>query len=178
MRSITVRRRRSTWKGVTAGLLGGLAGTVAMTLFQRAWSQISEKVQSDNSSNGDQSEDKAESEDATMKAAGKLSSAVLGMELSHEQKKKFGPVVHYSFGTLTGGVYGGIAENIPQVRQGLGIPFGTAVFLGADELTVPALGLSGSPTESPLSTHAYSLASHAVYGVTTELVRRSLRRLF
>jgi hypothetical protein len=44
-----------------------------------------------------------------MKAAGKLAE-MIGPPLSHEQKKKLGPVVHYSFGTLQGGVYGAVAE--------------------------------------------------------------------
>jgi putative membrane protein len=50
------------------------------------------------------------------------------------------------------------------------------VWLGADEIGVPALGLSGPPTQYPLSVHLYALASHLVYGFTTELVRRTLRR--
>lgn len=39
---------------------------------------------------------------------------------------------------------------------------GLKVWLVADEAAVPALGLSGSPTEVPLSKHAYALASHFV----------------
>jgi hypothetical protein len=45
----------------------------------------------------------------------------------------------------------------------------------AREFLVPKLGLSKSTSEYPLSTHVYSLASHIVYGLTTELVRRAVR---
>jgi hypothetical protein len=41
---------------------------------------------------------------------------------------------------------------------------------------VPLIGLSKGPAEYPLSTHIYSLASHFIYGFTTEAVRRTLRR--
>jgi hypothetical protein len=50
-----------------------------------------------------------EKEDSTMKAAGKIAK-LAGRELSHEEKKKLGPVVHYSFGAGQGGVYGGVME--------------------------------------------------------------------
>jgi uncharacterized membrane protein YagU involved in acid resistance len=50
------------------------------------------------------------------------------------------------------------------------------VWLLADELAVPAAGLSKSPKEFPLTTHIYALASHLVYGWITETVRRAVRR--
>jgi hypothetical protein len=56
----------------------------------------------------------------------------------------------------------------------LGLPFGTAVWLAADEGVVPALGLSQESDKYPLSTHAYALASHLVYGLTTELMLKVL----
>jgi len=38
------------------------------------------------------------------------------------------------------------------------------------------MGLSASPARYPLSTHAESLATHLVYGVATDTVRRLVRR--
>jgi hypothetical protein len=46
---------------------------------------------------------------------------------------------------------------------------------GADEVALPALGLSDKPAAYPLSMHLYGLVSHAVYGVTTGTVRRIVR---
>ena len=74
-----------------------------------------------------------------------------------------------------GGLYGALAEIAPIAIIGFGLAFGAIFWVAADEAAVPALGLSKSPTESPLSTHASALASHLVYGLTTDLVRRALR---
>lgn len=166
------RRRHKTWKGLTAGILGGVAGALTMNLFQQSWTQLSKEL---NPSPSEESQGAEESEDATMKIAGKLSNILLGKDLSHDQKKKLGPVIHYSFGALTGGIYGALSERLPSVNRGLGIPFGAAVFLAADEIAVPAFGLSKSPSEYPLSTHATSLAAHCVYGMTAEVVRCATR---
>jgi uncharacterized membrane protein YagU involved in acid resistance len=65
---------------------------------------------------------------------------------------------------------------LPETTIGEGAPFGAAVWLIADEIVVPAIGLSKSGKEYPLSTHVYAFASHLVYGITTEVVRRTVRR--
>ena len=75
------------------------------------------------------------------------------------------------------GVYGAAAEVFPEVTAGAGLPYGAVVWLGADEGVVPLLGLSKAPNEYPVSTHAYALASHLVYGLTTEIVRRGVRNI-
>ena len=47
----------------------------------------------------------------------------------------------------------------------------------ADEMVVPALGLSKPISETEASSHASALASHLVYGVVTDLARRGLLAL-
>jgi putative membrane protein len=83
-----------------------------------------------------------------------------------------GPVVHYAFGALTGGVYGGLAEYSSKVTSGFGTSFGGVLFSTADLLAVPALNLA-----PPTSALATPFAAHIVYGATTEFVRRILRGL-
>lgn len=56
----------------------------------------------------------------------------------------------------------------PQVTVGVGLPFGAAFWLVVDEGAVPLLGLSKGPRACPLSTHAYALSSHFVFGLTAE----------
>jgi uncharacterized membrane protein YagU involved in acid resistance len=85
--------------------------------------------------------------------------------------------VHYAFGASVGAFYGAVAEIVPRVTAGLGLPFGAAVWLGAHVLVVPALGLSEPPTRRPVRQEAEECGLHLVYGVTTELARRLLRRL-
>jgi putative membrane protein len=145
-----------------------------MNQFQKVWSATAERLQPEQQDQAKQSEEQGE--DATMAVAVKISRA-LGRPLNKEQEKKVGPIVHYAFGALMGGVYGMLAEGAPQIKRGAGIPFGTALFATADEIAVPALGLSRLPTETPLSSHLYGLASHAVYGITTEEVRRHTRNV-
>ena len=173
-------------KGVVAGLAGGLVASWTMNQFQAAWMKLaanSEKshgaqsMQPAQGSTGDQSEDGQEQDDATVETAKVISRNVLGRDLKESEKETAGAVVHYAFGTLTGGLYGALAEVSPQVTVGAGIPFGAAFWLVADEVTVPMLGLSKGPTEYPVSTHAYALASHLVYGMTAELSRRALRHV-
>ncbi|HWS99842.1 MAG TPA: DUF1440 domain-containing protein [Pyrinomonadaceae bacterium] len=120
-------------------------------------------------------ENKEEQDDATVKAARAVSEGVFGHELKESEKETAGAVVHYAFGTATGGLYGAVAELSPEVTAGAGLPFGVAFWLVADETAVPLLGLAKAPTEYPVSTHVYALASHLVYGLTAELVRRAVR---
>ena len=68
-----------------------------------------------------------------MKTAALIAESVFGHSLTKEQKQEAGPLVHYAFGTLIGGIYGVAAEISPSVKSIGGLPFGTALFLGADE---------------------------------------------
>jgi putative membrane protein len=171
-----MRRERNLGKGLLAGVIGGLVGTIVMTEFQNAWSAASQSIKNRNSGPDQQNRQKVdgpEKEDATMKAAGKIVQ-LTGRKLSHEQKKKLGPVVHYGFGTIQGGVYGAVTEMAGGAKGFLpGMVFGASLFVLADELAVPAMGLSSR--KAPLSAHLYALASHMVYGVSTEITRRGLR---
>ena len=173
-------------KGVVAGVAGGLLASWTMNHFQAAWMRAAEghdkphgaqSMQPSEGSSGDQAEDAKEQDDATVKTAKVISRNVFGHELQESEKRSAGAAVHYAFGTATGGLYGALAEISPQVTSAVGLPFGAAFWLLAGEISVPALGLSKGPSEYPVSTHVYALASHLVYGVTTELSRRALRQV-
>ena len=110
-----------------------------------------------------------------MKAASAVSEGLFGHKLTQSEKKIGGTAVHYVLGTGVGGLYGAAAEIAPAVTAGAGLPFGAAFWLVVDEGAVPLLGLSEGPMAYPLSTHAYALSSHFVYGVTAEVVRRAVR---
>lgn len=122
-------------------------------------------------------QEKEDQDDATVKTAKAISEGIFGHKLTQSEKKPAGAVVHYAFGTVTGGMYGAMAELTPKVTSCAGVPFGAVFWLTADEMAVPLLGLAKGPTEYPVSTHAYSLASHLVYGLTTELSRRAIRQV-
>ncbi len=160
-------------KGLAAGLIGGLAATWVMTQFQNGVSHVAEAM----SDNQDKSKSEEDGENATVKTAEAISENVFDHKLKKSEKDEAGNAVHYGFGTTVGAVYGMTAEFVPVAAIGSGLPFGAALFLGADEVVVPALGLSDAPTETPLSSHAYGLASHLVYGLTAEFVRRTVRKV-
>ena len=170
--------KRHPLKGLLAGAAAGLVAAWAMNQFQAAWSKASEQLKPGEHQSRfqtSQSHKQEDKEDAAMKAAGKLAQA-LGRNLSKQEKKKAGPVVHYLFGTIAGAVYGLVGEYLPLARVGFGTVFGAALFVLADELAVPALGLSGSATEAPLSSHLYGLSSHLVYGASAEGIRRGIAK--
>ncbi|PYS90264.1 MAG: DUF1440 domain-containing protein [Acidobacteria bacterium] len=177
------RRESDVWKGLTAGLIGGLVASWTMNRFQDVWSKLAEngeQAQGARSSQqkGERQEQQSSDEaqdDTTVRAASAISEGIFQHKLTEREKKIAGPVVHYSFGTSVGGLYGTAAELAPEVTAGIGLPFGAVFWLVADEGAVPLLGLSKGPTEYPLSTHVYALASHLVYGLTAEIVRGVVR---
>ena len=178
----TRKHEPNVLKGMAAGVVGGLVASWTMNQFQQAWSKVAEGVEkrqaSSNGNGGGKSNGSGEQnqgEDPTVKTADKLAETVLDRHLTEGEKDKAGPAVHYAFGAVMGGIYGMASEYAPTAAKGQGLPFGTALFLGADEVALPALNLTKSPAKFPLSTHVYGLASHFVYGLTTEWVRRAVR---
>ena len=165
-------------KGVLAGSIGGLAGAWAMNEFlaisqgvHKAWKRSAHQPEKPKSQGASQEDD------ATMKTADALANLFTHRHLTHEQKKKAGPIVHYAYGAVMGAVYGAIAEVAPVTAKGIGTAFGAAVWLGGDEIGVPALGLSKAPSAYPARVHINGLATHLVYGATLDLVRRGVRAL-
>lgn len=164
-------------RGILAGVAGGLAASWVMNEFSGTLGQkLSEAVETPEEQQ--QLKQQSDGEDATMKAADRVVETVTGgRHLSHEQREIGGPIVHYSFGALMGGVYGALAEYTDVAKAGFGTTFGALLFAGADLLGVPAARLGPWPNEYPVSSLANPLAAHLVYGATTELVRRAVREI-
>ena len=149
------------FRGLAAGIAAGLVASLAMNLFQKAWAKALPLPES-----GD--------DPATVKAAQRVTRAATGSYFAKQDKDAAGNAVHYLFGAILGGAYGLAAEYRPEVTKGYGALFGLSAST-FDEVAVPAIGLSGPPSDFPAATHAYALASHIVFGGATEAVRRSLR---
>jgi putative membrane protein len=176
MSMIQLRRRRSAWKGMAAGLAAGLAGTFLMTHFQNAWTRASDAMSKNGNSDSRGKSENAGSEHATEKTASFLV-RLAGQELTPGGKKRGSLYVHYAFGTGMGALYGSAMEMAPRKLRRhsalSGAAFGSALFVGADEIAVPQLGLSTK--EAPISSHLYGFASHLVYGLSAGLVYRAIR---
>ena len=173
-------RKRHPFTGLIVGAISGLAGTVVMTQFQNIWNKISEDLQKPRSEH-DPNLSEEQKEDSTMKAAGKISEEI-GRPLSRDQRKKAGPWVHYAFGTSVGAIFGVATEIQPDSVRGItpvvvGAAYGTAVFLAAHEVVVPALKLSSNPLKEPIQDQIAELVSHLVYGIGTALTYKGLKRL-
>lgn len=161
-------KQKCTWKSIAAGALGGLAASFAMNQFQSLLSKAQEALSAEKPSAG------SGGDDATVKTAQAIADVVCHCELSDSDKKWAGPAVHYTFGTTMGAAYGALAAYIPEINAGKGTAFGTALWLGADEVAIPSLGLGSAPAEMPLSSHASALAAHLVYGWVTYAIRRTV----
>jgi uncharacterized membrane protein YagU involved in acid resistance len=170
-------RKPNLWKGMMVGLIAGVVGSWTMNRFQDVWVAASS---SDNSKKREERSNASENEqnsvdDATVKAASAVSNALFDHKLTAAEKKIAGPAIHYAVGAAAGAVYGVASEYLPQLTAGFGLPYGTVFWLVVDESVVPLLRLAKGPAEYPLSTHAYALASHLVFGATVEGTRRLLR---
>lgn len=168
-----------------AGAVAGLAGAFAMNQFQRIAAFAGGGREADDATIGlprtGRGPQPAQalgnaSEDATAKVANFLTSRAGHPLTDPDSRALAGEFVHLAFGALNGAVYGAAVELDERARMGAGVPFGLAVWALADEGVVPALGLSRSAREASPGLLAYGLASHVVYGATTELVRNALRR--
>jgi hypothetical protein len=184
------RKKHELWKGMAAGAAGGLVASWVMNQFQSLWSRKTRGIERPHGAQSLQQGSPQhgvarelqergsdhESDNATVRVARLVSEEVFGHRLAESEKEVGGAIAHYAMGATSGAIYGAAAELLPAATAGVGLPFGAAVWLVADELVVPALGLSKPPTAYPPSMHAYALASHLVYGLTTEMARRAARR--
>lgn len=158
---------------VAAGVLGGLAASWVMTrfhvaLYGRGVTGV-EEPQSHRPVDGGRN-------DPATKMADVVVTSATHAPLTHAEKRVAGPVVHYLFGAGMGALYGGLSHAWPAVTVGAGVPFGLGVWLLADEIALPALGLAEGPRAYPFSTHAEMLAAHVVFGLATHLTTRQVLR--
>jgi hypothetical protein len=182
-------QKPSVLRGLATGIAAGIAATLVMDQFLRVASASQQAIEKQNKLADGESEwqiaheraqaelQAAQQEGSTEIVARKITEAA-NTPLSREDRKTAGQAVHYLFGTLMGAVYGVSAELVPEVTTGAGTAFGTLLFLGADEVAVPAFQLSPPPMHTPTSDHLQHWAAHVVYGGSLELVRNLVRRLF
>ncbi len=164
-------------RGILAGVAGGLAAAWVMNQWSAGpGSALNKKLMTPEEQ--EKVAANSDGEDATMKAADGLSTPVQGgQHLTSEQKEKGGPIVHYTYGALVGGLYGGLAEYSKVVRSGFGTTYGSVLFIGGDLVAVPAFGLAEPLDKFPAASYAGPFTSHLVFGATTEVVRRIVRAI-
>ena len=166
-------------KAIIAGAIGGLAGTSAMNEAQRAWTNAVDGQAPESPAGKHDARDwqeRSEGQNSNEIAAQFLATRIAGRSLDHSELGVAAALTHYTFGAAMGALYGAYLER--RRRQATGIGFGLAVWLLADEIAMPLLGLSGSTLRRPLEKHLQSLAAHIVFGMATEAARGALERQF
>jgi putative membrane protein len=150
------RRKRSLFKGFLAGAIGGLVGAAAKAAGEavyppRTLGQIPPPAV--------------------------LVNRMAGRSLTEGEEEVSVQAIHWGFGALAGGVYGVLAEYQPAVTGRLGATFGLTLCGITHASALPMMGLTEKPEDQPAREHVSELVTHAIYGVTTELVRRVARKL-
>jgi putative membrane protein len=164
-----------------AGLVAGLAGTWAMSEVQRVWTRAVDGRAPDSAGGKHDARDwqeRSEHQNSNELAAQAVATRFIDRCLTREEMRIAAPLVHYTFGATVAGLYGVLAENSQKAHLAAGLGFGAALWLVADVIAMPLLGLSRPTTRRPLEMHLQSLAAHLVYGITTELLRHPARSGF
>ena len=145
-------------KGFIAGAIGGLIGTALKTVAENYFPVRP-----------------PEADTPPAIIADEVVEATTGEELSESSKEAAGAGMHWLFGTLIGGGYGAAVEWMPQLGDGLGLPFGTALFGVMHEGLLPAAGVEEAHAEKDDAEERNELITHLVYGFATELIRGQVR---
>ncbi len=147
---------RNLVKGAIAGMIGGLIATAAKSAAERIYPPRTH----------------GEANPLAVTAE-KLGEPRLETPRKHAVEE----TIHWGVGALTGAAYGVMAEFYPEVTARNGVSFGLAVMAITHEGALPALGLSAPPEQQQPRERRSEMATHVVYGVVTETVRRILRRV-
>lgn len=182
--------RPDRWKGLVLGAAGGAAGTAAMGAFmQAAASLISrraiEQTEAQQPARPHPLDDISlvgknyQPDEGSTAAMGRIVYQAMAGHPPEapETKTTMSELVHWSFGTSMGALYGVVRGRVPLPDVAGGTVFGVCVWLFASELMVPLLGLSPGPTQTPLGSHANHAAGHVMYGVVTAATTQTLHRL-
>jgi putative membrane protein len=142
------------WRGVLAGLMGGIAGSAAKLLVEKIIPP------------------RPEGQKAPPVV---LAERVTGHALARREKETVKQGIHWSFGPLIGAAYGAAVEFEPELAARHGAAFGLALNGFTYKNLLPMLGLAEPVKDQPKQERFSEAASHVVYGVVTETVRRMIR---
>jgi len=105
-----------------------------------------------------------------------LAEQVTNRSLDGRQRQLAFQTIHFAFGALAGAVYGALTEFEPSLAAWRGAAFGITLNRMTHESVLPKLGLTPPKDELPTQDRISEWVTHAVYGVTTDSVRRLVRK--
>jgi putative membrane protein len=154
-RKTAVRREPSVIKGALAGLTGGIAGSAVKIAVQKI---IPPRT--------------AEQTSASLV----LAERAAAHPLSEIEKRVRAHGRNWAFGAIAGAVYGVAVEMEPKAAAWSGAAFGLTLNRFTHESLLAKTGVIKPTTRQSTRERQSEWVSHAVYGVTTEMVRRLVRR--
>jgi hypothetical protein len=161
---------KTQMKDVVFGLAGGVAGTFVVGHAMSALSSLqSEKDR--------RREGRLLQGQPTEKLAKKVAEGVLGRKLTPQERSEWGKAVHWTYGTLWGGLYAILRRRFPGIARAGALPFGISLGLFGNALLLPAAGLTPPAFKFPLSSHVRGALIHYAYGATVEGACRVLELL-
>ena len=143
-------------KGLLAGLIGGLVATAAKSAAEKIYPPRTH----------------GEPEPPSV-----LAEKIAGHPLSEGREEMATEAIHWGFGAAAGAAYGALVEFYPAATQKDGASFGVALATLTHGQALPAMGLSASPEEQTAREKTSEFATHVIYGVVTETVRRFVRKM-
>jgi hypothetical protein len=166
-------------------ILGGILGTAAMATSHLLWNRLAPVPPSLRQKRDRRAgigpfhaQPSPRSHSRRFSAGEKLvestSRTLVGQSPDPDTRERLSSLSHYAFGAAAGLLYSSLAKRHPVVTLGHGAAYGLAVWILAEELLMPALGLTQPPQDSPPEEHAYVAFGHLAYGLTLESTRQSL----
>ncbi len=146
---------RSLAKGIAAGIVAGLIATAAKSLAEKIFPPRTH----------------GEPEPPEV-----LAEKIAGHQLAPVTKYVAAETIHWTFGAATGAAYGALAEFYPAATARDGATFGMTLAALTHEGALPALGLSAPPAQQTTREKYSEIATHVVFGVVAETVRRTIRK--
>lgn len=150
---------RSVVKGLVAGIAAGAVATAAKSLAERLYPP--------------RTEGQPEPPDLL---ADKLAEEATGHGLDPDSKAIASETIHWVFGVTAGAAYGVLAEFFPAATSRQGVSFGMTLMALTHESALPAFGLSEPPGDQTPREKTSEMATHMVYGLVAETVRRTVRK--
>ena len=151
---------RSLAKGILAGLIAGAVATAAKSVAEKIYPPRTH----------------GEPEPPAV-LAGQVANKVSGHDLSPTSKAVAAETIHWGFGMATGAAYGALAEYYPAATSREGVNFGMTLMALTHESALPALGLSAPPAAQSSREKTSEIASHVVFGLVAETVRKTVRKM-
>ena len=149
--------QRSLVKGLLAGLIAGLAATAAKSIAERFYPPLQK------------------GEPAPPEI---LAEELAGHRLNRSTMTVASESIHWGFGAAVGAAYGALAEFYPAATDKEGATFGLALMTLTHETALPAMGLSAQVEDQTPREQTSEAASHLLYGLVAERVRRFARSMF